>query len=512
MAALLNETSLNPDQQHYLDTILYSGKTLVQVINDILDISKLQAGKVELESEPFSLMQVLSAIEDIFDYQARQRSIELTVDLDPRISHYLVGDSTRLNQILFNLVGNAIKFTQDGYVAIRVLPVTAITTEQETIRIEVEDTGIGIAPEFHDQIFGAFAQAEGDTTRRFGGTGLGLMITRSLVRLMGGEVSFTSTPGEGSNFWLTASFQKATDEHIEELQQQRMVSEDAGSHRSSYRAEVLVVEDNSVNQMLAEKVLGLFGCGVVTADNGEEALQQLLGDWDRFDLILMDCEMPVMDGYRATEEIRLLEKEQKRDPIPIVALSAHAMGGIEKKTAAAGMDDYISKPFTIDDIAKVLKRWLPVELEGAAIEQPVVVVPPLNPVSDSTATQSTEFDTSGLLNGVIDTQAIERLRAVDEDGDDQFLHKILDSFLHNQPMYLDQLRQSIQRQEYDQICKVAHTMKSACTTVGAVELAQCCSTLENNYLEREEVEELFIQIRRLSIQVSQVLYTTYVDV
>ena len=505
MTALLNETALNPEQQHYVDTILYSGKTLLQVINDILDISKLQAGKVSLELEPFSLLHVLSAIEDIFDYQARQRGIELTVELDPNVPQYLLGDAARLNQMLFNLVGNAIKFTHDGYVAIRVLPLAEESGESQiALRIEIEDTGIGIADEFHANLFAAFTQAESTTSRLYGGTGLGLMITRSLVQMMGGEIAFSSQLGEGSLFWITPRFEVAAEADIRQLQQPSGAGAEVGGGRLQYDAEILVVEDNSVNQMLAEKVLALYGCRVTTVDNGEEALKLLLEDWHRFALVLMDCEMPVMDGYQATQEIRLIEADQQRQHIPIIALSAHAMEETIQKTVAVGMDGYISKPFSFEDIAHVLQQWLPagerLMQKGHHPQPTTAIVPVHRPQPEIRLPLDRE-----LLEGVIDLQAIVRLRQADPDGLDHVLHRIIDTFLHHQPVYLDQLRRAIQRQDHVQIAQLAHTLKSASANVGATELSQRCAHLERHHPDMDDVKQQFTEIRRVSIRVAQVL-------
>lgn len=504
MSTLLRETPLDARQQAYVNTVISSSESLLQIINDILDLSKIEAGKVELESIPFDFQMLVEEVTDLMEIKAHEKKIELLLRFAPDAPRFVIGDPGRVKQIFFNLVGNAIKFTEKGHVLISI---EAQKSHDERLhyRVCIEDTGIGIPADKLDYIFNKFTQADGSTTRQFGGTGLGLAICKQLAQMMGGDIGAESRMGKGSNFWFTLALlpnskmdafkipvvrEALKDARIlvvddndtaraivlEQLQSagadgygaatgkealdtmRRMATEGRGiqiaiidylmpgmngkefahavkndpalsgaalimitsvpmrgdsgrllaegfsgylpkpykatdlidmlsllraspseqiltryslkEHRGAAErtnqqrvqfenTRVLVAEDNAVNRHVATVLLAKFGCQMVMANDGKETIR--LFENRHFDLILMDCQMPVMDGYEATRFIRKLEADRSMPRTPIVALTAHAMKGDDKKCFDAGMDGYLPKPLKLAELQDVLSKWLPPE-------------------------------------------------------------------------------------------------------------------------------------------------------
>ncbi|QFY90442.1 response regulator [Magnetovirga frankeli] len=358
MVELLDQTELNAHQRHYLRSIKRSGQTLMRIIDDVLDFSKIQAGRLDLLNEPFDLRQVIQEVVDLFRDQTRHKGLDLQAQLNPDLPPGLLGDASRLSQILFNLLGNAIKFTEPhGRVRVRVslLPSRA---ERPLLQFEISDNGIGIPLDFQPYLFQAFSQSDGSISRKYGGSGLGLVIAKRLSRLMGGDLWFESEPGQGSTFWFSARFQALDDQAWSQMRScQRLLGQDPLEHE--YDARVLLAEDNPVNQEVVISVLERLGCRVDVAFNGLEALSGYARKADEYQLILMDCEMPELDGYQASRKIRRLEQARGLRRTPIIALTAHALEGARAACLAAGMDDYLSKPFRFAQIAALLMKWLP---------------------------------------------------------------------------------------------------------------------------------------------------------
>ncbi len=353
---LLMDTELNPEQEEYVNTVKQSGDGLLGLINDILDFAKIEAGKLDIVSEPFSLTEIVKNVAAMFMKPANDKKIKLNCLIDERLPATFLGDGNRLKQILVNLVGNAMKFTSRGGVTMTMEEVKS-RDDWAMVRFIVADTGIGIPLEQQNAIFEKFTQADGTITRRFGGTGLGLAITCQLVSLMGGRVYLSSVPGRGSIFCFTIKLKlpSAADKMMESDQQ----SVAADGQPLSLR--VLLVEDNLVNQRLATIMLKKAGCEVVTAGDGLLALEQLKKK--RFDLIFMDMQMPNMDGLEATARIRAIESspEERCDyaglggrPVAIVGLSAHARKEDADRARAAGMDDFLTKPIVKSKLLAVL--------------------------------------------------------------------------------------------------------------------------------------------------------------
>jgi PAS domain S-box-containing protein len=353
MATLIAETRLDGEQQALVRTLASSADSLLTLLNDILDLSKIEAGRISFEETVLDLEQVVSEVVSILEAQARGKGVSLEAKLAGDMPRRLLGDPVRLRQIFLNLTSNALKFTSEGSVTIQVACEHRNDVDAR-LRIDVVDTGIGIAPDALGRIFDKFTQADSSTTRRFGGTGLGLTITRELTERMGGEISVESRLGAGSSFRVRLTLRLAKDGVAEaeaELQPEPAI-------RPGVR--VLLAEDNLVNQKVALGMLERIGCRVALAVNGREAVtMQQEGDYD---VILMDCQMPELDGYDATQEIRALERPGRR--VPIIALTANALTTDRDRCLEAGMDDYLSKPVAKSTLLRALSRWFPADAPG----------------------------------------------------------------------------------------------------------------------------------------------------
>lgn len=345
MAGLLLEGEWDEAKRADVRTLQESAHSLLRVLNDVLDFSKLEAGRCSLTLESFDLRLLLRRTRDLFQSVARQKGLELHLDLPDELPSGLHGDAVRLRQIVMNFAGNALKFTDQGEVRI-FAEVLSRSGERVRLRIGVKDTGIGIPASVRRRLFEKFEQADSSMSRRYGGTGLGLAISKRLAELMGGEVGLTSEVGEGSTFWVDLEFGVSVASAEEETRSGGAVSQFAG--------QVLVAEDNAVNRKLIARMLQHFGLEATLAHDGKQALD-LLRQRD-FDLVLMDCQMPVMDGYEATRLWRMEEKSQRR--VPIVAITAHAFPQDSARCQQAGMNDYLSKPLEVVAFEAVLNRYL----------------------------------------------------------------------------------------------------------------------------------------------------------
>jgi len=355
MTELALETPLNEEQREFLNIAKSSADALMTVINDILDLSKIEAGRLSVECVGFALHSLVEETARMMLLPARDKQLDLHFLIAPEVPEHVLGDPTRLRQVLLNLLSNAIKFTPSGRVELAVSLVRE-RDDADWLQFEVRDTGIGIAPERQAQIFQAYMQEDASTTRRFGGTGLGLSITRHLITLMGGRVWFTSTPGRGSCFSFTlpcrpapmAAPEAAAERHSGPLPEQ--------PERRSRARRVLLVEDHPANQKLATWLLKRQGYQVTLAVDGAEAVRLMKAL--AFDIVLMDVQMPVMDGLEATRLIRELESERRERRHPVIAMTAGAIVGDREKCLAAGMDDYVSKPIAAQELFATIERWL----------------------------------------------------------------------------------------------------------------------------------------------------------
>ncbi len=351
---LLQDTSLTDQQRQLLETMYRSAESLLVLVNDILDFSKIEAGKMTLEVADVEIRPLIEDVITLTSEVAKKKGLNLRVQLAPDIPAVLRGDPIRLRQVLFNLVGNAVKFTEQGGVDVLVglMPCNQKNSDAILLYWTVKDTGIGISADQQARLFGAYAQAEASTARRFGGTGLGLMICCQLVELMGGAMMVESKPGEGSAFSYTTSLlpaiQRETSAHVGKASTPSMTDRTTALR-------VLVVDDNEINQVVACKFLQKLGCQVEVARNGREAVESIARA--TYDAVLMDCEMPEMTGYEATQEIRRQEQHTAKH-LPIIALTGHASPEDAAKCRQAGMDDVVTKPLTLPALREKLERLL----------------------------------------------------------------------------------------------------------------------------------------------------------
>ncbi|OYT15652.1 MAG: hypothetical protein B7C24_11885 [Bacteroidetes bacterium 4572_77] len=343
MSYLMQQEEENSEQKDKLSVIQFSAETLISLVNDILDFSKIEAGKLELDPDHFDVYKLIENIRKLFLFQAKEKGIELMYNIENEVPTYIFGDQIRIKQILINLINNAIKFTERGHIRIQ-LEIQGKQNEDLELRFTISDTGIGIAKENQEKIFGSFTQSDASFTRKFGGTGLGLAISKELSRLMGGDIGLLSRKNIGSEFWFTIKAKEGKD------QQDRTKIEEESEVKSLH---VLLAEDNRVNVMVAKQILQKAGHKVTVANNGKEAVDFYKNE--EYDLVLMDIMMPEMDGIEATQHIRKYELEKLKKTTPIIALTANVIKEDQKKYIIAGMNDYLSKPIHPDILIKKIR-------------------------------------------------------------------------------------------------------------------------------------------------------------
>ncbi|HNP26168.1 MAG TPA: response regulator [Nitrosomonas sp.] len=352
ITGILATTTLDDKQTNYLSMIRNSGRTLLRIIDDILDFAKIEANKLSIVNQSFDLHEFIKEVELLFRIKSEEKSLGFTVDFKCHYPNQLIGDPDRIKQILFNLLSNAFKFTDRGGVHLLVCCIPKPEQEKVELQFTVTDTGIGISAENQTRLFQEFSQVS-DSTQHINGTGLGLAITRNLLLLMGGTVTVSSEPGKGARFFVCIPLEYST--NATKTTQQAVSAIKKKQVFDKHRAHVLVVEDNQVNQIVSQTMLEHFNCEVVLACNGTEAVNAF--SKQRFDLILMDCNMPVMDGFEATRQIRSLEQKNKTTPVPIVALTAHAFDHIKQECLEAGMNKHLSKPLDHAQLGKLLQHY-----------------------------------------------------------------------------------------------------------------------------------------------------------
>ena len=611
MTELMLNSDLSSKQMHFAKTIQSSADSLLNIINDILDFSKIEAGKLELERAEFDLRNVVESVSELLSIRAQGKGLEFICDIAPQLDTCIRGDQTRLRQILTNLIGNAIKFTDQGEVVVRVRN-DGFVAGQPRYRFEVSDTGIGIRPESLEMIFELFSQEDGGTTRRYGGTGLGLDICKQLAELMGGETGVESEPGTGTTFWFTAVFESgsttwheqtlsdledpsalrilvvddnatnreilehqlttwgvttdavesgaealkrltdaANDNHpyqlaildwhmpgmdgimlanqissdpkintvkmimltsaaatdggrsmteagvsaqlnkpvraarlrqciaqvlnIEKTSETKLIKMPGNSDLTGLLparfggGQVLLVEDNPVNREVATHMLNSMRCHVHEVKNGQEAVEIIRHQ--QFDLILMDCEMPVMDGYAATNAIRQWESGiPDHNHLPIVALTAHALPEDRARCLRTGMDDYLSKPFTMDELRTILARWMPMDNveygEDSESKNPATARP------DSPASS-------------ISWKALESIADLDPEQSEELANRVIDVYRENSAELIKAIAEALNQGDPETIRLTAHALKSSSGNVGAERLVELCRNIEKSARENE---------------------------
>ena len=465
---LLERTSLDAEQQELVSIVRSSAGALLAVINDILDLQKAELGHVELLSEPLDLAGLAGSVTDVVRPGADAKGVELVTTVDETLPRDLLGDPVRIRQILLNLVGNAVKFTDHGRVTVSV-GLDSVSDEAATVRLVIADTGIGIPLEEQEHIFEPFAQADSSSTRRHEGTGLGLTITKQLVTLMNGGIAIESVPGEGTSVTATVSLQRGSGDLDAE---RRVVARDPAVELSGT---VLLAEDSPVNRELAMRQLSRLGVTARAVDTGAAAVAAI--ERGHYDLVLMDLRMPEMDGLEATRAIRALEAaaaDARR--LPIVAMTANAMPDDRAVCLEAGMDDYVTKPLLLDDLADVLGRWLP-DLSPA---QPAAEPAPLPEQTAPTAADD-DADEARLI-----VETLDRLAA--ELGSPEAVRRVAELWLSELPGRVDGLRAAAAARDSEQLRTGAHTIKSTSSLVGAVAAGALAADIERLAAEGAALE------------------------
>jgi len=461
MTELLLDTDLDPQQRTYTEAVQRSGEALLSLINDILDFSKLEAGKLHMEHIDVNVRQVVEDVVELLRDQADRKGLEFACHVDHTLRDGLLGDPSRLRQILLNLVGNAIKFTPSGEVRVRAYVAEDLTSTL-LVRFEVTDSGIGIDAETQTRLFAPFVQADGSTTRKYGGTGLGLAICRQLVERMGGRIGVDSAAGQGSTFWFTVAFARGStaDEAqpaqtgVESMPPARLSVVKRTPMPRTDLAPLLVAEDSTINQQVALGMLKKLGLAADVVANGREAVAALART--TYAAVLMDCQMPEMDGFEATSEIRRREGSARHTPI--IAMTANAMQGDRERCLAAGMDDYVSKPVRIEELTAALVRRI-----GRKGDE-LATVPQAAP--DTPKVQLVEADP-------FDRALLEALPPGLRAG-------LLVLFFQEVPMRLERVKAAVQDADAAALQAAAHTFKGDAATVGARDVARLCRALEQS--------------------------------
>ncbi|WP_368006226.1 response regulator [Laspinema palackyanum] len=494
MAGLMLHTELTPKQQEYAETIRISAKHLLGLINDILDFSKLEAGEMHLEILEFSLYECLQDVVNLFKPQAEDQGLTLTLHFQENLPRFVRGDPSRLRQILLNLVSNAIKFTPSGSISVKA-KLEENTNRQTRIYFEVTDTGIGIPPEAQAKLFQSFSQVDPSTSRQYGGTGLGLAICEQLVSIMQGKIGVNSQVNQGSTFWFTLEFQPATPrELIGESPEERELSslEPKGDRLMSSGKKdlkILVVEDHLINQTVILSQLETLGYQADCVANGVEALKCL--EAQNYDIVLMDCQMPLMDGYTATQELRRREGNQNRTVV--IALTAHAMKADREKCLASGMDDYLSKPVDEEDLSRIVQRWaqkIPLSHQNHSRQTPNGIGPSygatdselaesgalvsVNPIYSSTGNGNQSGLDSPDFTLPIDRDRLEKISR----GKIAVKRQLLQMFLETASQDLQPLERAIASQDYSQVKHFAHRLKGSAANMGVPILSDRAKELE----------------------------------
>jgi signal transduction histidine kinase/CheY-like chemotaxis protein len=481
MIELLQDTDLSSEQRRFSEIIQGSGELLLAIINDILDLSKIEAGKLELESIPFNLERLLLDVEQMFARDAQEKGLTFDVIIPPETSLNLKGDPTRIQQVITNLVANAIKFTKTGEVVIRVAT-NKVDSHHVSLLIIVHDTGIGISQEVQSHLFKPFSQADGSTTRKYGGTGLGLVISSELVSYMGGVLEYDSEPGNGSDFFFKVNLESAPEREREQsLLDPVRTSSGTCEVNKKMDIHVLVAEDNETNREVIQGMLQKIVCDVTLVSNGQEAVDSTAKY--SYSLIFMDCQMPVMDGYQATAAIRLREeKEAVGNHVPIIALTANALEGDREKCLSAGMDDYLSKPFKQNGILEILDRW--------SSQKP----PQISFVNVSSGNKNLKAEDKPSLEenmtkekelglSPVDHNVLSALRNLQMEGKPNILERIIRAYIASSESLIAELRYALAGNNLEALQNAAHSLKSSSANVGAITLSEICRELEMNCMK-----------------------------
>lgn len=457
---LLLETQLNPEQRSHLETMRNSGEILLSLINNVLDLSKLESEKLKIEEIPFNLHKSFNTILKLMKLRADEKGISLDLKIEPNTPFLVIGDPTRLEQILLNLIGNAIKFTNKGSVQVT-LKQLAETTDTSEIYFEVRDTGIGIVSNKINTVFGAFSQAKSDTSRIYGGTGLGLTIVKKLVGLLNGEIKVESKFGQGSVFKITIPFKK-------DLENVNLEEEEKDfSMEIPLELSILLVEDNKTNQLLAKTRLERWKCKVDIANNGIEGVKK--AQQKMYDLILMDIQMPVMDGYEATKIIKN-DISKRASKVPIIAMTAYATNADIKQAKDSGMDDYIFKPFKSKELYKILEKY------GKPSKERNLKYSDNSDIEIVTKTEKKYTDLNFLYE---ETQ-----------GEKPILILLIESFLKDIEEFFEIADKEFKNKNWKALYEATHKVKPSITMFGISEMELMMHLLVHKFREEKQLDDV----------------------
>ena len=481
LTSILLDSPLNEEQRDHLNAIKAAGDTLMAVVNDILDFSKIEAGKIEFHKDNFSIGEVFASIENMMLMNAQNKEVKLQMKLDPSLPSLVIGDSLRLTQILLNLVVNAIKFTQEGYIHVTAKNL-GTDSGKVTVRFTVEDTGIGIPQDKLKMIFESFHQLENEANRRYGGTGLGLTIVKQLVILQGGKISVESQENEGSSFTFELPFELAKTpgdtDTLFKIDKDRLSG-----------AKILLAEDNPLNQMVTNKLLSDWGVILDIANNGREAITKLAEK--NYDLVLMDVQMPEMDGFEATHYIREKMEPPTRN-IPIIALTANAFSGSDNECIRVGMNDYVSKPIQIKNLYLKLVEYIQPRPESEKIK-PENKQDTFDPVPvNGNLSQAPVLANEPKINESMDNPQFTNLTYLKEisGGDSVIIKKTIGKFLETTPDILHKMDQHLEHQEYSALGKCAHKLKSSIAFMGIDEIKDTILSIEKASKDLDQADKL----------------------
>lgn len=458
---LLSDMELNADQSELADAILASARNLLSLLNDILDLSKIEAGELTLETVPFSPLRSAESAIDLLRSLASRKGVVLDIRAEGDLPARVTGDPGRMQQILNNLISNAIKFTDRGHIRVCVARLSDERAGQARLRFSVEDTGIGIPADKIGLIFNKFTQADPSTARKYGGTGLGLAITRQLSDMMGGDIRVESQPGKGSVFAVEIPFPLAADHADPDFSPtgENAMTESLPEFAGNLR--VLVVDDHPINLLFMRKALAKLGVGTLDeASSGKQAID--LASANAYDLIFMDCQMPEMDGFEASQTIRMLEEDERRG-VPIVAVTADAMKGARERCLESGMNDYISKPIEMGRLADMLQNWSGIERHAANSQ--AAAETPLDPVL------ARPDDNENVMDW-------EHFRFF-TDGDPEEERQLITLFTVYAEESIQIMQFSCTDGENEQWRKAAHKLKGSAANLGAATLSRACALAES---------------------------------
>jgi signal transduction histidine kinase/CheY-like chemotaxis protein/HPt (histidine-containing phosphotransfer) domain-containing protein len=503
---LINNTQLSDKQREFVKNIKINTANLLVIINDILDISKIEAGKIDLEKVSFSSKEIANQVVTACIEKAQTNDTDLVLNYDPTLNPWIIGDSTRLYQMLLNLTSNAVKFTKSGKVTVTIQQVSQSDTDV-SIYFSVKDTGIGIAKENASKMFESFTQASDSTTRKYGGTGLGLSIVKQLVELHGGKIEVESELGKGSNFFFTLTYPKGFESNQEE-HTKTVISEEILQKLKTKKFTILLVEDIIFNRTVAIETMHEWGLdlNIIEAENGLEALKQL--EKHEVDLILMDIQMPEMDGHTATKHIRSDFQEPKRS-VPIIAMSAHASESEIQISRENGMDDYITKPFNPEDFfRKVVKHIISEEeLDNIDLSNTPVIEDKKSEESSQEIVYQKNYDEDddddedddlyANDNGIVNKQFIIDFTKGNQDR----INKMVGMFLKYTPDEMQKMKSLYVEKKYPELGTLVHSFKAKFTYMGMPQLSVLAKEIEQNAKNQQNIDKTETLINQLMEQV-----------